>query len=119
VIGGKNSSNTYQLYRLCEQILGQRAFFIQSEDDIVSTDHVQHYIFPSAREGRPQGKTVARPLWNSDSTFSTKRVLITGGASCPDGIIQQVINRLNALFPDDSLRPLDIIIDELSALLPK
>ena len=30
VIGGKNSSNTYQLYRLCEKRLGRRAFFIQS-----------------------------------------------------------------------------------------
>src|SRR5277367_5136898 len=38
VIGGKNSSNTYQLYRLCEQKLGTRAFFIQSEANILSPD---------------------------------------------------------------------------------
>jgi len=118
VIGGKNSSNTYQLYRLCEQTLGKQAFFIQSEANIISSDRVQHYIFPSAREGRPQGEIVARPLWSPSNTASPKRVLITGGASCPDGIIQQVISRLNALFPRDSLRPIDIIIDELSALIP-
>ena len=119
VIGGKNSSNTYQLYRLCEQTLGEKAFFIQSEANIISADCVQHYIFPSAREGRPQGKMVPRPLWSSSDTVSPKRVLITGGASCPDGIIQQVISRLNALYPEDSLRPLDIILDELSALIPE
>ena len=119
VIGGKNSSNTYQLYRLCEQTLGKQAFFIQSEDNIISRDRVQHYIFPSAREGRPQGKTVARPLWSSTSPETPKRVLITGGASCPDGIIQQVISRLNTLFPEESLRPLDLIIDELSELIPE
>ena len=119
VIGGKNSSNTYQLYRLCEQTLGKQAFFIQSEANIISADCVEHFIFPSAREGRPQGQMVTRPLWNSSSPSSPRRVLITGGASCPDGIIQQVISRLNTLFPEDSLRPLDIIIDELSTMIPE
>src|SRR5208337_3592954 len=46
VIGGKNSSNTYQLFRLCEQRLGRRAFFIQSEADIVSACEADHYVFP-------------------------------------------------------------------------
>ena len=42
IIGGKNSSNTYQLYRLCEQKLGNRAFFIQSEANIRSRDEIEH-----------------------------------------------------------------------------
>ena len=47
VIGGKNSSNTYQLFRLCEQKMGAHAYFIQSEENIRSRDEVQHYVFPT------------------------------------------------------------------------
>ncbi len=114
VIGGKNSSNTYQLFRLCEKTLGSRAFFIQSEANIITANAVDHYDFPSAREGRPLGKMVNRPLqWSNLDT--PKRVLITGGASCPDGIIQQVISRLNSLFPKDKLRRLDDVLDDLES----
>jgi 4-hydroxy-3-methylbut-2-enyl diphosphate reductase len=41
-------------------------------------------------------------------------VLVTGGASCPDGIIQQVIARINSLFPTDALRPIDAVLVDLS-----
>jgi 4-hydroxy-3-methylbut-2-enyl diphosphate reductase len=41
------------------------------------------------------------------------RVLITGGASCPDGLIQQVIARINSLFPAEALRPLDDVLADL------
>jgi 4-hydroxy-3-methylbut-2-enyl diphosphate reductase len=44
-----------------------------------------------------------------------KRVLITGGASCPDGIIQQVITRINSFFPAASLRPVEDVLRDLSA----
>ncbi len=112
VIGGKNSSNTYQLYRLCEQSLGTRAYFIQSEANILSSREVEHYVFPPHHDGRPHGMMIKRDLW-SDLT-SPKRVLITGGASCPDGIIQQVIARLNALFPAADLRSMATILEEFS-----
>ncbi len=112
VIGGKNSSNTYQLYRLCEQTLGERAFFIQSEANIQSRETVEHYVFPSARQGRPAGQIVSRPLWREHSP-TPKRVLVTGGASCPDGIIQQVITRLNSLFPAAELRSIDTVLSSL------
>lgn len=110
IIGGKNSSNTYQLYRLCEQQLGKRAFFIQSEQSILSADRIMHYVFPSAGRGSA-GHTEMLPLW-SDCT-SPKTVLITGGASCPDGLVQQVVNRINALFPPERLRPIDDVLADL------
>jgi|GEM_PF-11825 len=111
VIGGTNSSNTYQLYRLCEKALGPRAYFIQSERDILSAAEVEHFVFPYARGAH--GHKERRPLW--DSLAAKKHVLITGGASCPDGIIQQVITRLNGFFPPETLRPLDTLLAELSA----
>jgi len=43
------------------------------------------------------------------------RVLLTGGASCPDGIIQQVINRINSFFPAESLRPVGQILAALES----
>jgi len=109
VIGGTNSSNTYQLYRLCEKALGERAHFIQSERDILSAHEVEHFVFPYERGA--QGHKERRPLWAN--LEPKKHVLITGGASCPDGIIQQVITRLNSFFPPETLRPIDNLLEEL------
>jgi 4-hydroxy-3-methylbut-2-enyl diphosphate reductase len=114
VIGGKNSSNTYQLYRLCEQALGNNAFFIQSEDSIASPESVQHYVYV----GSGSGHCEARPLWPGFAPSrgaAPKRILITGGASCPDGIIQQVITRINSFFPADSLRRIEDVLKDLDA----
>jgi 4-hydroxy-3-methylbut-2-enyl diphosphate reductase len=106
VIGGQNSSNTYQLFRLCEQALGKRAFFIQSEDNIRSRDDVQHYVFPFATL-KHTARMERRSLPDGSGPM---RVLITGGASCPDGLIQQVISRINTLFPAGRLRPIDDVL---------
>ena len=117
VIGGKNSSNTYQLFRLCEQKLGPKAFFIQSESSIPSPQAVEHYLYV----GGGSGHTESRPLWSNLPAVPTrgntvagtpKRILITGGASCPDGIIQQVITRLNSFFPPASLRSVDDVLHD-------
>ncbi|MSU47902.1 MAG: 4-hydroxy-3-methylbut-2-enyl diphosphate reductase [Opitutus sp.] len=110
VIGGKNSSNTYQLFRLCEQKLGANAFFIQSEANIVSRYTVEHYLYV----GSGSGRTELRRLWNDDP--APKRVLITGGASCPDGIIQQAITRINSFFPAEQLRSVDDVLLDFSAV---
>jgi len=106
VIGGQNSSNTYQLFRLCEQALEARAFFIQSEENIRSRDDVQHYVFPVASLHHT-GRMERRSFPDGPAPL---RVLITGGASCPDGLIQQVIARVNALFPADRLRPIEDVL---------
>jgi 4-hydroxy-3-methylbut-2-en-1-yl diphosphate reductase len=39
--------------------------------------------------------------------------LLTGGASCPDGIIQQVITRINSLFPANELRPIEAVLADV------
>jgi 4-hydroxy-3-methylbut-2-enyl diphosphate reductase len=111
VIGGKNSSNTYQLYRLCEQKLGSRAFFIQSEANIRSREEIEHFVFPAAGPGHG-GHTEVHPLWPGDT--EPKTVLITGGASCPDGLIQQVVARINSLFPPARLRSVDAVLADLN-----
>jgi 4-hydroxy-3-methylbut-2-enyl diphosphate reductase len=112
VIGGTNSSNTYQLYRLCEQRLPGRTFFIQSEANILSREAVEHTVFPAASGAGPrESRREVRALWPADA--GPKRVLITGGASCPDGVIQQVIDRINGLWPAAQLRPIETVLAEL------
>ncbi|OAM87075.1 4-hydroxy-3-methylbut-2-enyl diphosphate reductase [Termitidicoccus mucosus] len=125
VIGGKNSSNTYQLHRLCEQRLGSAAFFVQSEADIHSASVIQHTRFPA--HGPAKGQTAAplhiattepRPFLPLAALASAApenplRILLTGGASCPDGIIQQVITRINTFFPPDKLRPITAVLADL------
>ncbi len=115
VVGGKNSSNTFQLFRLCQQKFNERAFYIQSEQNILSKDEIEHYIFPYNRADPREGRTEIRPFLPQSSGL---RILITGGASCPDGIIQQIITRLNTLFPSNKLRPIEHIIAEIYASAP-
>lgn len=111
VIGGKNSSNTYQLYRLCAEKLGEKAFFVQSEQNILSRESSQHFVFPAQNPAKG-GKVVERPLWPSDQ--SRKRVLLTGGASCPDGLIQALVTRLNSMESTTELRSIDEVLADLA-----
>jgi len=115
VIGGTNSSNTYQLFRLCEERLGAKSFFIQSEAAIRSLAAVDHFVYQAGKSGHGHGHLEPRPLWPEavPSDGAPRRILITGGASCPDGIIQQVIARLNGFFPPDRLRPLSAVLADL------
>ncbi len=109
VVGGKNSSNTFQLYRVCEERFGKRAHYIQSEKNILSFDRIRHYIFPHNLEKLPDRYEEERAFLTD--TGEAPRILLTGGASCPDGIIQQVIHRINGFYPKDALRPVEEILD--------
>ncbi len=118
VAGGKNSSNTFQLFRLCEREYGERAHYIQSERNILSKELVEHYIFPQDPTDRKQGKQEVRPFLQAKPE-GPYRILLTGGASCPDGIIQQIINKINGFFDPSTLRPLEDILDEVRSTQPE
>ncbi|NQY31776.1 MAG: 4-hydroxy-3-methylbut-2-enyl diphosphate reductase [Coraliomargarita sp.] len=108
VVGGRNSSNTYQLYRVCNERFGENAHYIQSEANILGRDQIRHYNFPHNHTAQPSGTEDMRPfLPEKDGPLT---VLLTGGASCPDGIIQQVIHKTNSFFPPESLRPVGEIL---------
>jgi len=109
VVGGKNSSNTFQLYRVCETRYQANAHYIQSEENIKSLDSINHYVFPYNLSDIPNESEEIRPFLNINGKH--QRILLTGGASCPDGIIQQVIHRINSFFPSDQIRPLSSIIE--------
>ncbi|MGJ3242618.1 MAG: 4-hydroxy-3-methylbut-2-enyl diphosphate reductase [Opitutales bacterium] len=115
VAGGKNSSNTFQLYRMCADRLGDRAFYVQSEGNIHNAHHADHYIFPYNPEDPKQGALETRPFLPEPLPERPLRILLTGGASCPDGIIQQIITRINGFFPENRLRPIETVIAEVEA----
>jgi len=113
VVGGRNSSNTYQLFRMCESRFGARAFYIQSEKNILSLSAIRHYEFPHLPAALGSGREITRPFLAPGELPVS--ILITGGASCPDGIIQQVITRINELLPAGKLRLVEDVLAEVSA----
>lgn len=89
VIGGYNSSNTSHLVELCEQKLP--TYFIHSEEEIISSKEIVHYNF--------HNKTLLTTL----SYLPEKRpvrILLTSGASCPDAMVEGVINKIVSFFPN-------------------
>jgi 4-hydroxy-3-methylbut-2-enyl diphosphate reductase len=88
VVGGYNSSNTSHLVELCEQIL--RTYFISSEEKIVSKDQVLHFDLHKKLE-------LLSNDWLPSST--PVKILITSGASCPDAIVENVIEKILTYYP--------------------
>ncbi len=117
VAGGKNSSNTFQLYRVCADALGERAHYIQSEDNLLPGPAVRHYHFAQHLDDAKSGTFSERPI--EIPTDRPMRILVTGGASCPDGIIQQIITRFNRFFSAERLRPIEEVVEELETLVSR
>ena len=88
VVGGYNSSNTSHLVELCEEKLP--TYFIDSAERILSKDKILHYDFHNKTE-----KETANFLPQKIPV----KILITSGASCPDALVEGVINKLLQLFP--------------------
>ncbi|WP_288071469.1 4-hydroxy-3-methylbut-2-enyl diphosphate reductase [Hydrotalea sp.] len=88
VIGGYKSSNTSHLVELCEQQLP--TYFIDSANKLLDAQSLVHCNWQTKAtqkiSGYLPGKT---PL----------KILITSGASCPDNIVEAVIERLVSFFP--------------------
>jgi 4-hydroxy-3-methylbut-2-enyl diphosphate reductase len=88
VVGGYNSSNTSHLVELCEYKLP--TFYINSADNIISAGKIEHFN------------------WRTKEELTTKdylpghepvTILLTSGASCPDSVVEEVIERIIELFP--------------------
>ncbi len=82
IIGGHNSSNTYQLAIILSEKI--RTFFIQSSDDL-NEDNVC-FLNLKTMEQEVQD-------WNDDWKF-WKKIVIASGASCPDTLVDEVVEKL-------------------------
>lgn len=87
VVGGYNSSNTSHLVELCEENLP--TFFINNDEKIISRYNILHYDFHHKTEVLtnnylPEKKPV--------------KILLTSGASCPDALVEGIIDKLVSYF---------------------
>jgi 4-hydroxy-3-methylbut-2-en-1-yl diphosphate reductase len=85
VIGGYNSSNTFNLARMCADRLP--TFHIAEPGGLLSADQVRHRPVDSKQETVSSDWLPAGPL----------AVGLTAGASTPDNLVAQVIRRLDQL----------------------
>ena len=102
VVGGYNSSNTSHLVELCEEKLP--TYFINNDEKILSASQILHYNFHTKQES-----LTADYLPKKEPV----RILITSGASCPDALVEGVINKLVNLYKEN--KPLDEIIAQFSS----
>jgi len=90
VVGGYNSSNTSHLVELCEEKLP--TYFISSEENIISSNEIEHYdIHKKLQLNSYDYLPAKRPI----------KILLTSGASCPDALVEGVIDRLVSFFYAD------------------
>ena len=87
VVGGYNSSNTSHLVELCEEKLS--TYFINDSSKIISRESILHF---DMHEGIEKQTNFYLPEKNEVS------ILITSGASCPDAVVEKVIQRIVSFF---------------------
>ena len=87
VMGGKNSSNSSHLVELCEQKLP--TYFIDDVSKVVSESEIIHADW--------KNKT-AQVVHNYLPQKETVKILMTSGASCPDAVVESVIQKIASYF---------------------
>lgn len=87
VIGGYNSSNTSHLVELCEHKLP--TYFIDSADKLLSDNEVLHCNWQTKE---------TTTITNYLPEHQPAKILITSGASCPDAVVESVIEKLISFY---------------------
>ena len=87
VIGGHNSSNTTHLVELLEQKFP--TFFIRNEKDMENRNSINHFDIHIK-------EIVNAPIVLPENKIPT--IIVTSGASCPDSMVDQVIQKLLFFF---------------------
>ncbi len=101
VVGGYNSSNTSHIVELCEQILP--TYFISSSFEIISKKQINHFKF------KEQEHTVTYDYLPEKETVD---IILTCGASCPDSIVDDVLQKILSFYP--SATDIDEILMKIS-----
>ena len=100
VVGGYNSSNTSHLVELLEQKFP--TFFIKGKDEIISADRINSFDIHSKKMMEflsflPQKEQI--------------KIIITSGASCPDAIVDGVIQKILGFYNLE--QNIDSVIEKL------
>jgi 4-hydroxy-3-methylbut-2-enyl diphosphate reductase len=91
VVGGYNSSNTSHLVELCEEKLP--TYFISHAEKIISDTTIVHFDLHTKQE---------RTSTSFLPTHRPLNILITSGASCPDAMVEAVIEQLLKISGTDA-----------------
>ena len=102
VVGGYNSSNTSHIVELCEEQFP--TYFISDADKILSDKLISHFDIHS------QQQKVAEDFIPAKDKV---KIALTSGASCPDAIIDEVLNKLLSIF--DHTQSVDNVLAELKS----
>ena len=89
VAGGYNSSNTSHIVELCEEKLP--VYFISSADKIISDKKISHYNIHSHKEKHTDN-------WINLNQKEPVKIILTSGASCPDAILDEVLQKIVSYF---------------------
>ncbi|MEW6756563.1 MAG: hypothetical protein AB1505_37165, partial [Candidatus Latescibacterota bacterium] len=87
IVGGYNSSNTAHLVEICSAVMP--SFLIATSDEILSADRIRHFDI------RRRRVTVQRG-WLPPNL--PNRLVVTSGASCPDILMNQVIEKIVGFY---------------------
>ena len=90
VAGGYNSSNTTHLVELFDDKLP--VYFISGADKILSEKTILHYDIHSHSEKVTEG-------WLRHQSSDPYKIILTSGASCPDVILDEILQKILFYFP--------------------
>jgi len=89
VVGGYNSSNTSHIVELCERKF--QTYFIKDETEILSDEVIRHFDLHTHQ------------LKETNNWLPKKepvKIVLTSGASCPDSVVDRVLQKLLSYFSD-------------------
>ncbi len=101
VVGGYNSSNTSHIVELCEKKLP--TYFISSADEIVSAKSIRHFNYHTQQH------------LSSDNYLPTKSpadIILTSGASCPDSVVDRVLQKLLSFY--SGTKSIEEVLEEVT-----
>lgn len=102
VVGGYNSSNTSHLVELCERAMP--TYFIKGATEIHSPESIDHFDLHSKSVRTTEG-------WLPSISGRPIEIVLTSGASCPDALVDEVIDRIVSFFP--AVRSVNEALEEL------
>lgn len=88
VVGGYNSSNTSHIVELCEEKLP--TYFISSASEIENSKTIHHFNYNDKK---------IETTTNFIPEKHPVRIILTSGASCPDTMVDAVLDKLLSYFP--------------------
>lgn len=100
VVGGYNSSNTSHLVELCEEKFP--TYFISSAAEISDPASISHFNYHEKQEKQTKDWLPQKDRVN---------IILTSGASCPDSMVDQVLQKVLSYFADTT--PLEEVLAAL------